>query len=157
HLRLPETESYIPMLESCIIGLTAGLSAVLLSAGVNWLGTLRVHLSNIASPSFALPAFGLVGGLVAGLLVERVAPEASGSGIPQVRARLDRIVMPLDLRVALVKLLGGTIALGSGLFMGREGPTVQLGAALAAPLARWLPTTAEHKRQLIAAGAGAGL
>jgi CIC family chloride channel protein len=130
---------------------------VLLSAGVDWLGTLRVHLSNIWQPGYVLPIFGLVGGLIAGLLVERVAPEASGSGIPQVRARLDRIVMALNLRVALVKLLGGTLVLGSGFFMGREGPTVQLGAALAAPLARFLPTTAEHKRQLIAAGAGAGL
>jgi len=111
----------------------------------------------MASHFYVLPAFGLVGGLIAGLLVEKVAPEASGSGIPQVRARLDRITMPLNFRIALVKLLGGTIALGSGLFLGREGPTVQLGASLAAPLARWLPTTSAHKRQLIAAGAGAGL
>jgi CIC family chloride channel protein len=65
--------------------------------------------------------------------------------------------MPLDFRVAIVKLLGGTVALGSGLFMGREGPTVQLGAALAAPLSQLLKSTVEHRRQLIAAGAGAGL
>lgn len=154
---VPIKESYVPILESCIIGIAAGFSAVLLGAGINWLGALRVHFSELASPMIVLPAFGLVGGLVAGLLVERVAPEASGSGIPQVRASLDRIIMALDFRVALVKLLGGTIALGSGLFLGREGPTVQLGAALAAPLTRWLPTTMEHKRQLIAAGAGAGL
>jgi CIC family chloride channel protein len=157
HLKTPDKESYIPVLESCIIGLVAGLSAVALSAGVSWLGSLRVHFSEIWPSCYVLPAFGLVGGLIAGLLVERVAPEASGSGIPQVRARLDRIVMALDFRIALVKLLGGTVALGAGFFLGREGPTVQLGAALAAPLARWLPTTAAHKRQLIAAGAGAGL
>ncbi len=130
---------------------------MLLSAGVSWLGSLRVHFATLFPSRFVLPAFGLVGGLLAGLLVDKVAPEASGSGIPQVRARLDRIVMALDLRIALVKLLGGTIALGSGFFLGREGPTVQLGAAIAAPLTRWLPTTVEHKRQLIAAGAGAGL
>jgi chloride channel protein, CIC family len=65
--------------------------------------------------------------------------------------------MPLNFRIALVKLLGGTIALGSGFFLGREGPTVQLGASVAAPLTNWLPTTSQHKRQLIAAGAGAGL
>jgi len=59
--------------------------------------------------------------------------------------------------VALAKLLGGIAALGSGLFLGREGPTVQLGAALAGPLSRIFPTTAAYKRQLIAAGAGAGL
>ena len=42
-------------------------------------------------------------------------------------------------------------------FFWAEGPTVQLGASVAAPLSRWLPTTSQHKRQLIAAGAGAGL
>lgn len=149
--------TYIPIVESCVIGLVAGISAVLLGVGVNWLGALRVHLSTFVHSNFVLPAFGLVGGLIAGLLVEKIAPEASGSGIPQVRAQLDRMIMPLDLRIALVKLLGGTIALGSGFFMGREGPTVQLGAALAAPLSKLFPTSAEHKRQLIAAGAGAGL
>lgn len=155
--KLLDKAAYIPILESCIIGVVAGLSAVLLGVGVNWLGAFRVHLSTMLHANYVLPAFGLVGGLLAGLLVEKVAPEASGSGIPQVRALLDRMVMKLDLRIALVKLLGGTIALGSGFFMGREGPTVQLGAAIAAPLSKLLPTTAEHRRQLIAAGAGAGL
>ncbi len=156
-MKLFKRENYVPLLESCIIGAVAGFSAVVLSAGVSWLGALRVHFSNLYSSHYVLPLFGFTGGLIAGLLVERVAPEASGSGIPQVRARLDRIVMALDLRIAIAKLLGGTLVLGSGFFLGREGPTVQLGAALAAPLARLLPTTAEHKRQLIAAGAGAGL
>lgn len=154
---LVDKATYIPILESCIIGLVAGVSAVLLGMGVNWLGALRVHLSTMVHMNLVLPAFGLVGGLLAGLLVEKVAPEASGSGIPQVRAMLDRMIMPLDLRIAIVKLVGGTIALGSGFFMGREGPTVQLGAAVAAPISKLFPTTAEHRRQLIAAGAGAGL
>lgn len=136
--------------------MTAGLSAVLLGAGVSWLGTLRIHLSDIAPTHYVLPAFGLIGGLIAGILIEHV-PEASGSGIPQVRAALDRVRVVLDLRVAIVKLLGGIFALGSGLFLGREGPTVQLGAAVAAPLSRLIPTAIEHRRQLIAAGAGAGL
>ena len=156
-MKLPDRDTYVPIAESCIIGVAAGLSAVVLSAGVGWLGALRVHLSTIVPHFYVLPAFGLIGGLISGLLVETVAPEASGSGIPQVRARLDRITMPLNFRIALVKLLGGTIALGSGFFLGREGPTVQLGAAVAAPLTKWLPTTSQHKRQLIAAGAGAGL
>jgi len=104
-----------------------------------------------------LPAFGLIGGTIAGLLVQRVAPQASGSGIPQVRAALERMKMPLDWRIAVVKLVGGTIALGSGLFMGREGPTVQLGAALAATLSKYAPGARSYRRQLIAAGAGAGL
>ncbi|MHC5833539.1 MAG: chloride channel protein, partial [Nostoc sp.] len=63
----------------------------------------------------------------------------------------------LNLRVALVKLVGGILALGSGLALGREGPTVQVSAALASQLSRWFATSPDHRRQLIAAGAGAGL
>ena len=130
---------------------------MLLSLGVNALGAWRIDLSNKYPAYWILPAFGLLGGTIAGLLVQRVAPEASGSGIPQVRAALDRLKMPLDWRIAVVKLVGGTIALGSGLFMGREGPTVQLGAAIAATLSKYSPGAKQYRRQLIAAGAGAGL
>ncbi|MDX2105007.1 MAG: chloride channel protein [Candidatus Melainabacteria bacterium] len=140
-----------------MIGIIAGLSAEMLSFGVSWLGSLRMTISNVAPPYLILPALGLFGGFVAGLMVEILAPEASGSGIPQVRARLDRIIIALDFRVAIVKLIGGTIALGTGFFLGREGPTVQLGASLAAPLTARMSRAREYKRQLIAAGAAAGL
>jgi len=148
---------YLPVLEAAIFGFVAGASAVALSLGVDALGTWRVELSTKYNAMIVLPLFGLVGGTIAGLLVQRVAPQASGSGIPQVRAALDRLKMPLDWRIAVVKLVGGTIALGSGLFMGREGPTVQLGAALAATLGKFAPGARAYRRQLIAAGAGAGL
>ena len=58
---------------------------------------------------------------------------------------------------ATAKLLGGIFALGGGLPLGREGPTVQVGAAIAAQLSRWVPTSPEYRRQIVAAGAGAGL
>ena len=147
----------LPYIEAFLVGLAAGLSALLLKAGVEWLGAMRVEASLVYPANVALPIFGLIGGFLAGLLVERVAPEAAGSGIPQVKAALNRVRMALDLRIALTKLFGGMFALGSGLFMGREGPTVQLGAAVAATLSRRSKKTIAYKRQLIAAGAGAGL
>jgi chloride channel protein, CIC family len=158
-INLPHRENYIPVLESCIIGCISGLSAVLLSIGISSLGTLRIHLSTIWHPYliFVLGGFGLAGGLIAGYLVQTIAPETSGSGIPQVKAQLDRIVMPLNFRTAIAKLIGSIAAIGSGLFLGREGPTVQLGAALAVPLGHLFSNTAVYNRQLIAAGAGAGL
>lgn len=152
-----KSTAYLPLLEAAAFGFTVGAAAVALSMGVDALGTLRVSLSDKYNPLIVLPAFGLIGGTIAGLLVQRVAPEASGSGIPQVRAALDRVKMPLDWRIAIVKLFGGTIALGSGLFMGREGPTVQLGAALAATMTKLTPGVSRYRRQLIASGAGAGL
>ena len=75
----------------------------------------------------------------------------------EVKAVLARVPMPLNLRIAIVKLIGSILVLGAGMPLGREGPTVQIGAALAAQLSRWVPTSPDHRRQLLAAGAGAGL
>ena len=149
------SQKRVAILEACLIGLVSGLAAVLLKQGVEWL-----TLARTASPLpavFALPAIGGVGGWLSGWLVQHWAPEAGGSGIPQVKAALGFAPIPLNLRVALVKLGSTLLALGSGLSLGRQGPTVQIGAGLAAQLSRWVPTSPEYRRQLIAAGAAAGL
>jgi chloride channel protein, CIC family len=143
--------------EACMIGLVAALSAVFLKVGSGWLGTWRVHSTHIFPVWLALPIIGLVLGFVSGWLVERLAPEASGSGIPQVKASLANVPVTLSWRVAGVKLLSAIIAIGSGMTLGRQGPTVQVGAGLAAGMSRWVPTSPDHRRQMIAAGAGAGL
>lgn len=143
------------ILEACAIGLVSGIAAVLLKQGIEWLTVWRTSQEMI--PWLALPLIGLGGGWISGWLIETFAPEASGSGIPQVKAALGYATVPLNLRVALVKLVSTLLALGSGLSLGRQGPTVQIGAALAAQLSRWVPTSPEYRRQLISAGAAAGL
>jgi len=143
--------------EACVIGLISGLAAVLLKQGVGLVGGWRIAMADRWPAWLVLPLIGLVGGWLAGFLVERLAPEAAGSGIPQVKAVLANVPQVLNLRVAIVKLMGVILVMGSGLNLGRQGPTVQVGAALAAQLSRWIPTSPEHRRQLIAAGAAAGL
>ncbi|MFM7405796.1 MAG: chloride channel protein [Cuspidothrix sp.] len=143
--------------EASVIGIVAALSAVLLEQGSGWLGTWRVHTTHIFPGWIALPLIGVSLGFISGWLVQRLAPEASGSGIPQVKASLANIPIRLSWRVAFVKLITAIIALGSGLTLGRQGPTVQVGAGLAAGMSRLVPTSPEHRRQMIAAGAGAGL
>jgi chloride channel protein, CIC family len=143
--------------EASVIGVVAALSAVVLKVGSGWLGTWRVHSSHIWPAWVALPAVGLFCGYLAGFLVERWAPEAAGSGIPQVKASLANIPVKLSWRVAGVKLVSAIITLGSGMTLGRQGPTVQVGAGLAGGMSRWVPTSPDHRRQMIAAGAGAGL
>jgi len=147
----------LAILEACIIGLVSGLAAVALKQGVGWLGGWRVYGAHLLPAWLMLPGIGLLGGLLSGWMVERLAPGTSGSGIPQVKAALAAVPTPLDFRVAAVKLLSTIVALGSGLSLGRQGPTVHVGAALAAQLSRWVPASAEYRRQLIAAGAAAGL
>jgi CIC family chloride channel protein len=143
--------------EACAIGIIAALSAVLLKQLSGALGTWRVHSTQILPAWLSLPLIGLSFGFLAGWLVQRLAPEAAGSGIPQVKASLANVPVKLSWRVAIVKLVSAIIALGSGITLGRQGPTVQVGAGLAAGMSRLVPTSPEHRRQMIAAGAGAGL
>jgi CIC family chloride channel protein len=107
--------------------------------------------------SLVLPAVGLSLGLLCGFLIERLEPEVTGSGIPQIKGALAQFPIALNLRVALVKLVTSILSMSAGLTLGRQGPTVHIGAALAAQFSHWVPTSPDHRRQMIAAGAGAGL
>jgi CIC family chloride channel protein len=143
--------------EASVIGIVAALSAVFLRVGTGYLGTWRVQTSQMLPAWLVLPVIGLVFGFLAGWLVDRFAPEASGSGIPQVKATLANVPIRLSWRVAAIKLLSAIVTLGAGMTLGRQGPTVHVGAGLAAGMSSWVPTSPDHRRQMIAAGAGAGL
>lgn len=94
---------------------------------------------------------------LAAWLVERFAPEAAGSGIPQVKAVLMGVRGFRWARVFAVKFLSGLVGIGGGLALGREGPTVQMGGAVAEGVATTLSSSSGERRALVAAGAGAGL
>lgn len=143
------------VLEACLIGLVSGVAAVLLKQSVGILGTLRVRQVELGW--VWLPLIGALGGFLAGWLSQTFAVETTGSGIPQVKAALARVPQALNLRVAGVKLLSTLLVMGSGMSLGRQGPTVQIGAALAGEMRHWVPTSPDYRRQMIAAGAAAGL
>lgn len=94
---------------------------------------------------------------VAAWLVRRFSPQATGSGIPHVEAQLGGNWSGNPLRIILVKFVGGLLAMGAGLALGREGPTVQMGASLALLLGRIARRSEDECKALLAAGAGAGL
>jgi len=82
-------------------------------------------------------ALGTLGAVVSRLMVARFAPEAEGSGIQRVEALYAGEIKPGSSSINLaVKFLGGLLSIGSGLALGREGPTVQMGAALSALASR---------------------
>ena len=96
--------------------------------------------------------------LIVGLwLVRRFAPETAGSGIPQVEACLAGEQTLRWQRVLPIKFVAGLLAVGSGLVLGREGPTVHMGAALGKLVTDWGRLDEHQGRTLLAAGAGAGL
>ena len=94
---------------------------------------------------------------LAAWLVRRYSPHASGSGIPHVEAVLRGTLKPAAIWLVPVKFVGGVLAIGSGLALGREGPSVQMSATIANSIGRMFRRDWADCRLLLAAGAGAGL
>ena len=147
---------------AALVGLAAGIAAVLFRgalAGVDNLRNLlitKAHEQPLWGWIFPI-VFSAVGAALSLMLVRRYAPETKGSGIPFLEAVLQRLKDLQWKRVLPVKFVGGVLAIGSGLALGREGPTVQMGGAVGAAIADAVKTSPRERLTLIAAGAGAGL
>ncbi|MBV8588854.1 MAG: H(+)/Cl(-) exchange transporter ClcA [Acetobacteraceae bacterium] len=94
---------------------------------------------------------------LAAWLVRRFSPYASGSGIPQVEGALTGDLPPAPPRLIPVKFFGGLLTIGAGMALGREGPSVQMGAAVAHVVGKAAGRPQPDLRTLLASGAGAGL
>jgi len=148
-----------------LLGLAAGLAAGLVSTlyriilqkaeyfGASVLSGL--HDGTLFS-GILVAAFWMLGALVLGRMV-KAEPLLSGSGIPQVEGELLGQISMNWGRVLLGKFVGGALAVGMGLSLGREGPSVQLGAAAAKGFSRFLGRNRVEERFLVTAGASAGL
>ena len=84
-------------------------------------------------------------------------PMICGSGIPQVEGILANKMKMNPLSVLIRKFIGGTLCMGAGLSVGREGPSIQLGAATAQWFSRLFKRSTVEEKYLISSGASAGL
>jgi chloride channel protein, CIC family len=114
------------------------------------------HDKEIAGLALVIGISAVATGLAA-WLVRKFAPGAKGSGIPDVEAMLRDKQPPPPLILIPVKFFGGVLAMGTGLALGREGPTVQMGAGIGHFLATAFRRNQDDVKALLAAGAGAGL
>ena len=87
----------------------------------------------------------------------RSEKDIKGSGIPQVEAELKGLMSLNWWSVLWKKYILGILAIASGLMLGREGPSIQLGAVGGKGIAKWLKSSPVEERSLIASGAAAGL
>jgi CIC family chloride channel protein len=99
----------------------------------------------------------ILGGLVVVFLVERFAPEAKGHGVPEVMDSVFYKGGNIRGQVAIVKSLASALSIGSGAAVGREGPIIQIGAALGSALSQAIRLSTWQKITLLSAGAGAGI
>lgn len=147
---------------AALVGLGAGIVALIFRALLAAGDALRNGLIAWAHQApmigwLAPMLFSTTGALLSVMLVRRYAPEASGSGIPHIEAVLHRLRELHWFPLLPIKLIGGSLAIGAGMAMGREGPTVQMGSAVGVLVAERLRSPTRERLTLIAAGAGAGL
>jgi chloride channel protein, CIC family len=146
------------ILAGVLIGLVGGAFRYLLIAADNSRDALVTWSHSWPRMGWMAPvALGLVGAALARILVVRIAPTAEGSGIQRVEAVFSGQVKQAPHAIVFVKFFGGLLAMGSGLALGREGPTVQMGASISWLISHYLIRDDEDGRILEAAGAGAGL
>jgi chloride channel protein, CIC family len=99
----------------------------------------------------------VLGGLVVVFLVERFAPEAKGHGVPEVMDSVFYKRGNIRWQVAVIKSLASALSIGSGAAVGREGPIIQIGAALGSAFSQAIRLSTWQKITLLSAGAGAGI
>ncbi|MFV0298881.1 MAG: chloride channel protein [Hyphomicrobiaceae bacterium] len=99
----------------------------------------------------------VIGGLIVVYLVQRFAPEAKGHGVPEVMDSVFYKDGNIRWQVAVIKSLASALSIGSGAAVGREGPIIQIGAALGSTFSQMIKITKAQKITLLGAGAGAGI
>jgi chloride channel protein, CIC family len=150
--------SLLALIVGAASGLVGAIFRLALTAADGFRGSAIIWAHRDRFAGFLLIAGGCATMVAfAAWLVRRFSPYASGSGIPQVEAILQDELPRPPLRLLFVKFIGGLLAMGSGLALGREGPSVQMGAAVAHIVGKLSRRNWLDCKVLIAAGAGAGL
>ncbi len=151
---------YILILEGIAVGILAGIAIVMFRLAIteaeHYMGILRNYASQKVLMLGVYLFIVLALSMLCAFLV-RTESMISGSGIPQVKGEmLDRLETKW-IRVLLFKLIGGTAAIAGGLSVGREGPSVQLGAMAGKGFSRMTKKLRTEEKLLMTCGAGAGL
>ncbi len=165
---------------SSLIGVVAGVGAIAFTLAITWAthfflgllvgyqppnpqgegggGNLSPLLDIGHHPLFLLlPVVVGLGGLLSGLMVFNLAPEAEGHGTDAAIAAFHYEEGRVRARIPLIKLVASAITIGAGGSGGREGPTAQISAGFGSLLARWLGLSVADRRIALAAGIGSGI
>src|SRR4051794_37387757 len=147
-------EDKILLILTLIIGAVVGLAVVLFIVLTENLGG---RLYPAASPAWRRVLIPIAGSLISGFLLYRYFPMARGSGIPQTKAALVLRDGYIPFRTVLGKFGLCSLTLASGVALGREGPSVQVGAGIASTLGRKLGLSTASVKALVPIGAAAAL
>lgn len=162
---------WIPI--AIIIGIISGLGALLFDQAISFFnGLLLGNIVGFVPPTpigeggltptftfnpYLLPLVTTFGGLISGIIVFGLAPEAEGHGTDAAIDAFHNKKGEIRSRTPLIKLLASAITIGSGGSAGREGPTALIGAGFGSFIAKRLHLNQHDRRIALAVGIGAGI
>jgi CIC family chloride channel protein len=158
---------------STAIGIVAGLGSVLFFTSIDWctelflgriVGYMPPNPVGEGSPTimqmarpWLLPLVTTLGGLISGIIVFSLAPEAEGHGTDAAIEAIHKKRGIIRARIPAVKLVASAITIGSGGSGGREGPAAQISAGFGSLMGKWLGLDIQSRRIAVAAGIGSGI
>ena len=150
--RLREDQIFLVL--TLIIGVVAGLSAVLFHLAIN---SFQLTLFGLEPSALRLVLVPTIVSLGTGVLLARYFRDSRGSGVPQTKEAFHLHDGFIRARTPVGKFFTGILCIGSGHALGREGPSVQIGAGLASAMGRWLRLSPANIKNLVPVGAAAAL
>lgn len=145
---------------ACLAGILAGAVGSVFHLLIDWLqiwpGLLAKHLDGVTLV-VAAALITMCVTLLSVFFVRRFAPEAGGSGVQEIEGAMQGLRVVRWRRVLPVKFLTGVSAVASGLVLGREGPTIHVGASFSAAITELFKVSEIERRGMLGAGAAAGL
>ena len=150
----PQREGQVFLVLALVIGALTGFAVV---AFILLTERMGMRLYPVGGAPWRRLLFPVVGSLGIGYLLYRYFPNARGSGVPQTKAALFAREGRITLRTVLGKFFCTSVTLASGIPLGREGPSVQVGAGIGSVLGRLLGLRTEQVKKLIPVGAAAAI
>jgi CIC family chloride channel protein len=155
-------EDFYMLFLAALIGVFAGLGAYILTLLINFFRYLFYdkiyNLSPFTFTTYILLAlFPAIGGLIVGLVIHFFSREARGHGVPGVIEAIANRAGYIRPRVTLVTSFTAAATIGTGGSAGKEGPIVQIGAAIGSTIGQLFNVSSERLKVLVGTGAGAGL
>jgi chloride channel protein, CIC family len=149
-----QREEQVFLLVTLLIGALVGMIVVAFIVLTERFGA---RIDAAVAPAWRRLFVPIVGSLSMGFLLYKYFPDARGSGVPQTKAALFARGGTISLRTVFGKFFCTSATLASGIPLGREGPSVQVGAGVASLLGRWLGLSPEKIKALIPVGAAAAV
>jgi chloride channel protein, CIC family len=151
---LRQREEQVFLVLALVIGALTGMAVV---AFILLTERMGMRLYPVGGAPWRRVLFPVAGSLGIGYLLYRYFPDARGSGVPQTKAALYAREGRITLRTVLGKFFCTSATLASGIPLGREGPSVQVGAGIGSVLGRLLGLRSEQVKNLIPVGAAAAI